>query len=74
MEGIFGTEVALDNGGTARVDEDFLRESIVNPRAKIHAGYDPIMPTYAGQISEEGIMHLIAYIKSLGTNETIKGN
>ena len=74
LEGIFGTEVALDNGGTARVDEDFLRESITNPRARIHAGYDPIMPTYAGQISEEGIMHLIAYIKSLGTNETIKGN
>ena len=73
LEGVFGTDVPLADGGTARVDEDYLRESITNPRARVHAGYDPIMPTYAGQISEEGIIQLISYIKSLAKNETIKG-
>jgi cytochrome c oxidase subunit 2 len=73
LEGVFGTDVPLVDGGTAHVDEDYLRESITNPRAKQHAGYDAIMPTYAGQISEEGIMQLIAYIKSMAKNETIKG-
>ena len=49
-----------------------IRESIVNPHAKIVAGFQAIMPTYQGQISEEGLLQLIAYIKSLQqkTNET----
>ncbi len=46
-------------------DEGYLRESILNPAAKIVAGYQPIMPTYKGQISEENVLRLIAYIKSL---------
>jgi cytochrome c oxidase subunit 2 len=39
----------------------------VLPNAKLTAGYDPVMPTYKGQISEEGLLQLIAYIKSLAT-------
>ncbi len=46
-------------------DENYLRESIVNPGAKIVAGFKPIMPTYQGQVSEESLMALVAYIKSL---------
>ena len=46
-------------------DEDYIRESILDPRAKIVAGYQPIMPTFKGLVSEEGLLQLIAYIKSL---------
>jgi cytochrome c oxidase subunit II len=46
-------------------DEAYVRESITNPHAKLVAGYPPIMPTFQGLISEEGLLQLIAYIKSL---------
>jgi cytochrome c oxidase subunit II len=51
------------------VDDVYLRESILRPNAKIVAGYPPIMPTFQGQISEEGILHILAYIRSLGTHK-----
>ena len=69
LSGLFGKTVALEGGGTAVVDEAYIRESILNPSAKIMAGYKPIMPTFKGQISEEGIIQLIAYIKSLKAPE-----
>lgn len=69
LAGLFGKTVALEGGGTALVDEAYIRESILNPSAKIMAGYKPIMPTFKGQISEEGIIQLIAYIKSLKAPE-----
>jgi len=69
LVGLFGKTVALEGGGTALVDEAYIRESILNPSAKIMAGYKPIMPTFKGQISEEGIIQLIAYIKSLKAPE-----
>jgi cytochrome c oxidase subunit 2 len=50
-------------------DEDYLRESILYPSAKIVNGYPAIMPTFKGQISEEQLLQLIAYIKSLATEE-----
>ena len=65
MHGIFGKEEMLEGGSTVLVDEVYLRESIVDPAAKIVAGYDPIMPSYAGTISEGGILQMVAYIKSL---------
>jgi cytochrome c oxidase subunit II len=61
--------VQLESGATVVVDEDYIRESIVDPRVKIVAGYQPIMPTFKGLISEEGLLQLIAYIKSLSTAE-----
>jgi cytochrome c oxidase subunit 2 len=66
LEGLFGKPVALSNGLTVTADETYLRESIVNPRAKIVAGYEAIMPTFQGQVSEEQILQLIAYLKSIG--------
>ena len=48
------------------MDENYIRESIVNPHAKVVAGYDPVMPTFQGLVSEEQLLQLIAYIKSLG--------
>jgi cytochrome c oxidase subunit II len=64
LEGLFGNTVQLQDGRTVVADEAYIRESILNPQAKIVAGYQPLMPTYQGLVSEEGLQ-LIAYIKSL---------
>ena len=59
----------LQSGASVTADEDYVRESILNPQAKIVAGYQPIMPTFKGLISEDGIMQIIAYLKSLKREE-----
>ena len=66
LEGVFGHQVQLQSGETITVDESYVRESILQPNAKIVAGYQPLMPTFQGQISEEGLLQIIAYIRSLG--------
>jgi cytochrome c oxidase subunit 2 len=66
LVGLFGGEVRLDTGQTVIVDENYLRESILNPPVKVAAGFRPLMPPFAGRVNEEQIMQLIAYIKSLG--------
>jgi cytochrome c oxidase subunit II len=65
FKGIFGTQQALADGTTIKVDENYLRESILQPLAKVRAGYKPVMPTYQGQLKNEEIDALIAFIKSL---------
>lgn len=65
LAGLFGQEVQLESGQTVTADEEYLRESIINPRAKIVTGYPSIMPTYQGQISDEGLQQIVAYLKSL---------
>ncbi|MDQ2869094.1 MAG: cytochrome c oxidase subunit II [Acidobacteriota bacterium] len=65
LEGLFGKPVHLQNGQTVTADEQYIRESILMPAAKLVVGYQPIMPTFQGLISEEGILQLVAYIKSL---------
>jgi cytochrome c oxidase subunit 2 len=65
LVGLFGTEVRLQGGNTVTADENYIRESILNPQAKIVHGYQPIMPTFKGLINEEQVMQLTAYIKSL---------
>lgn len=69
LTGVYGTQVKLDNGTTAIADDAYIRESILNPNAKIVAGYAPIMPTFQGQVSEEQILQIIAYIKSIGNTD-----
>jgi cytochrome c oxidase subunit 2 len=66
LDNVFGKPVQLESGGTVLADEAYVRESILNPAAKVVKGYRPVMPTYQGQISEESVMQLLAYIKSLG--------
>jgi cytochrome c oxidase subunit 2 len=66
LEGLFGRPVSLANGERVMADEAYVRESIVNPTAKIVAGFQPVMPAYQGLVSEEGLMQLVAYIESLG--------
>jgi cytochrome c oxidase subunit II len=65
LNGIFGSSVQLQGGGAATVDEAYVRESIVNPQAKVVAGFPPIMPPFQGMVSEEQLLQLIAYLKSL---------
>lgn len=65
LAGVFGQTVALEDGRTVVADEAYILESIVQPNAKIVAGYPAIMPTYEGIISDEGLFQLVAYIKSL---------
>ncbi|MEX2118971.1 MAG: cytochrome c oxidase subunit II [Pirellulales bacterium] len=67
LENVFGSEVRLADGRTVLADEDYLRESILRPQAKVVAGFEPIMPTFEAQVGEEGLMHLIAYLKSLSS-------
>jgi cytochrome c oxidase subunit 2 len=68
LRGLFGRPVALADGRTVVADEAYLRESILNPNAKIVAGFPAPsgMPTYQGQITEEQLLQLVAYLKSLG--------
>ncbi len=65
LQGIFGRPVKLASGDTVVADEAYVRESVVNPAAKVVAGYQPVMPTYQGQVSEEQLIALVAYIESL---------
>ena len=66
LSGLFGKTVQLAGGATVKADEGYIRESILQPQAKIVAGYGPIMPTFQGLVTEEGVLQLIEYIKSLG--------
>ena len=66
LKGLFGHTVRLQGGATAVADEAYIRESIVNPQAKIVDGFLPIMPTFQGLVSEEQLLQLIAYVRSLG--------
>jgi cytochrome c oxidase subunit 2 len=64
LAGIFGRPVELEGGATATVDDSYIRESILTPQLKTVAGYQPLMPTFQGQVNEEGVMSLIEFIKS----------
>lgn len=70
LKGLFGRTVALADGRTTTADETYLRESILNPAAKVAAGYQPLMPTYRGQLSEEQVQQLVEYLKSLSNDRT----
>jgi cytochrome c oxidase subunit II len=67
--GVYGKPVHLSNGQTVTADDAYVRESILNPGAKIVAGYKPIMPSFQGQLSEEQITDLMAYIRALGQEQ-----
>ena len=65
FKNIFGHDVALKGGATVKVDENYLRESIIDPQAKIVAGFEPVMPTYKGKLKGNEITALIEFIKTL---------
>jgi cytochrome c oxidase subunit 2 len=66
LYGLFGKQQAITGDGNVTVDESYIRESILDPQAKLAVGFQPIMPTFRGQLSEEQILQLIAYVRSLG--------
>jgi cytochrome c oxidase subunit 2 len=67
LAGAFVKETELQDGGKATVDERYVRDSIINPQLKLVKGFGPIMPTFQGQISEDQLVQLVAFIKSLST-------
>jgi len=74
LVGLIGKKVSLQGGGSAVADETYIRESILNPQAKLVAGFPPIMPTFKGLISEDGVMQILAYLKSLKREEGARGS
>jgi cytochrome c oxidase subunit 2 len=67
LVGVYDSQVVLNNGQAIKADEDYVRESILNPQAKIVSGFGPIMPSFQGQLSEEQLLQVVAYVKSLST-------
>ena len=63
---LFGTQVPLASGGTVKADEAYIRESILLPQAKVVSGFEPVMPTFTGLVTEDQVLQLIEYVKSLG--------
>jgi cytochrome c oxidase subunit 2 len=72
LAGVYGSKLRMANGSEVLVNEAFLRDAILNPSQHAMAGYAPIMPTYQGQISEEGLIDLVEYLKALKTNYRVQ--
>lgn len=68
--GVPGKLVQLASGGTVIADDNYLRESILNPSARVVAGYQPVMPSFQGLVNEEGLMALLTYVKSLTPDQS----
>jgi cytochrome c oxidase subunit 2 len=73
LGGLFGKQVQLEDGRTVVADENYIRESILNPGAKIVSGFKPIMPVFQGMVNEEQLTALVAYVKSLSKSSGAAG-
>ena len=71
LAGVYGSKLTLTDGSQVLVNDAYLRDAILNPSQHITAGFAPIMPTYQGQISEDGLIDLVEYIKQLQSNYRI---
>jgi len=65
LNGVFGRRVQLAGGKTVTADEAYLRDSILLPQKDVVAGFDPVMPSFRGVVSDDDMVKLIAYLKSL---------
>jgi cytochrome c oxidase subunit 2 len=65
LVGVYGSQLTLQNGETVTADDAYLRQAILDPSQHVTQGYTPIMPTYQGQVSEDGVIALVEYIKNL---------
>jgi cytochrome c oxidase subunit II len=72
LAGVFGSKLQLTSGSEVLVNEAYLRDAILNPSQHVTAGYAPIMPTYQGQVSEDGLIDLVEYIKGLDSNYRVQ--
>jgi cytochrome c oxidase subunit 2 len=67
---LYGKQVKLNNGTSVTFDDTYIRESILDPAAKVVENYQVIMPSFRGQVSEEQIAQIIAYLKSIGPKDS----
>jgi cytochrome c oxidase subunit II len=74
LHGIWGKTQQMNNGVVVTVDAPYVRESILEPSAKIVAGYENIMPTFSGLVTEEGVQQLVEYVKSIGPAPGVGGS
>jgi len=72
LANVYGSNLNLASGSTVHVDDAYLRDAILNPSQHLTQGYAPIMPTYQGQVSEEGVISLVEYIKNLNSNYRVE--
>jgi cytochrome c oxidase subunit II len=72
LAGVYGSKLQLANGSQVLVNEAYLRDAILNPSQHVTAGYAPIMPTYQGQVSEDGLIDLVEYVKGLQSNYRVQ--
>ena len=72
LAGVYGSKLTLTDGSQVVVNDAYLRDAILSPSQHVTAGFTPIMPTYQGQISEDGLIDLVEYIKQLQSNYRIQ--
>lgn len=70
LQGLYGRPVRLTDNRVVVADDNYIRESILNPNAKVVAGFQPIMPTFQGVVSEEGLIQITEYIKHMSQQES----
>jgi cytochrome c oxidase subunit 2 len=71
LAGLYGTRITLEDGESLIADDAYIGESILVPAARLTRGFPPLMPTFAGQVSEEDLFQLIVYVKSLAGAERV---
>jgi cytochrome c oxidase subunit 2 len=72
LAGVYGSKLTLTDGSQVLVTDAYLRDAILSPSQHVTAGFAPIMPTYQGQISEDGLIDLVEYIKGLQSNYRVQ--
>jgi cytochrome c oxidase subunit 2 len=73
LKGLYGKQILIAGGQTVTMDDAYIRESMLQPQAKIVSGFQPVMPTFQGLVTEEQVLQLIAYIKSLSEQTSTAG-
>ncbi len=72
LAGVYGSRLTMTDGSQVLVNDAYLRDAILNPSQHVTAGFAPIMPTYQGQISEDGLIDLVEYIKQMQSNYRVQ--
>jgi cytochrome c oxidase subunit 2 len=72
LAGVYGSKLTLTDGSQILVDDAYLRDAILNPSKHVTAGFAPIMPTYQGQMSEDGLIDLVEFIKNMQSNYRVQ--
>lgn len=69
LEGLYGRPVPLSDGSMVIADDKYIRDSILLPRSQVVASYEPLMPSFEGKVSEDQLLRLVLYVKSLARNQ-----